>query len=131
MTASVSAAPHAHPAGAANENDQPVSVTLSTAEYDALDSADFLRARADALDGAELGSLGSLLREVARRLDDVHDRWHRARVVAAGLQGSDADSGHCLAATGASPRSMAAHSPTPRDRCVLSISGPRNVVRCP
>jgi hypothetical protein len=97
----------------ARDDDRTVPITLATVEYDALDSAaQFLRARAGALETVELGSLGVLLRIVAGRLEDVHHRWHRAKVVAAGLQAAHANCGYCVDAARAPARSAVADPPT-------------------
>lgn len=62
------------------------SITISTHEYLALQSAaDLLRERAAQLaaDGIP-AALVENTQQIASRVQDVHDRWHRAAVAAAG-----------------------------------------------
>ena len=58
-------------------------ISLTAAEYDALEfAAEVLRAHAERCDAAEMSALGDTVRRHAHALQHLHDRWHRAHIIA-------------------------------------------------
>ena len=58
-------------------------ISLTADEYDALEfAAEVLRARADRCDATGMSALGDTVRRHAHALQHLHDRWHRAHIIA-------------------------------------------------